>query len=120
VLHPYSPVGVTLRMAAEDTSVNRALVPKSTSIVLSPFAINRSVGLWGADAEEFRPKRWVSGEDEAAAVESNYRFLTFLAEPRECIENVFAKVEFRCLLAVMIGRFEFKRGGGVVWGCGFR
>ena len=68
-------------------------MPKGMSAVLSPFTINRSVGLWGADAEELRPKGWVSGEDGAAAVESNYGFLTFLAGPRGCIENVFAKLE---------------------------
>ena len=51
-------------------------------------------------------------------MESNYGFLTFLAGFRGCIGNVFAKVEFRCLLAVMIGRFEFEQDGKgeVVWG----
>jgi len=108
-LHP--PVGVTLRVAAEDTTVNGTFVPKGTSVVLSPFAINRSVALWGADAEEFKPERWAGKEDGAAAVESNYGFLTFLAGPRGCIGNVFAKVEFKCLLAVTIGRFEFEQDG---------
>ena len=70
---------MTLRVVAEDASLNGAFVPKGTSTVLSPFAINRSVVLWGVDAEEFRPEQWASGEDGAAVVESNYRFLTFLA-----------------------------------------
>jgi len=32
--------------------------------------------------------------------------------------NVFSKVEFKCLLALMVGKFEFKQGGKreVVWG----
>ncbi|PUU84152.1 cytochrome P450 [Tuber borchii] len=111
VLRLYPPVGVTPRVAAEDTSLNGAFIPKGTTIILSPFAINRSVALWGADAEEFRPERWASREDGAAAVESNYGFLTFLAGPRGCIGNVFAKVELKCLLAVTIGRFEFSQDG---------
>ena len=111
VLRLYPPVGVTLRVAAEDTSLNGSFIPKGTTVILSPFAINRSVALWGADAEEFRPERWASREDGAAAVESNYGFLTFLAGPRGCIGNVFAKVEFKCLLAVTIGRFEFSQDG---------
>ena len=57
VLHLYLPVGVTLRVAAEYASLNGAFVPKGAFIVLSPFAINRSVVLWGVDAEEFRLKR---------------------------------------------------------------
>ena len=111
VLRLYPPVGATLRMAAEDTSLNGSFIPKGTTLMISPFAINRSVALWGADAEEFRPERWASREDGAAAVESNYGFLTFLAGPRGCIGNVFAKVEFKCLLAVTIGRFAFEQDG---------
>jgi len=111
VLRLYPPVGVTLRVAAEDTSLNGVFVPKGTSIVISPFAMNRSAALWGADAEEFRPERWACGEDGTATVESNYGFLTFLAGPRGCIGNVFAKVEFKCLLAAAIGKFEFEQDG---------
>ncbi|CUS11563.1 unnamed protein product [Tuber aestivum] len=108
-LHP--PVGVTLRMAGEDTTLNGEFLPKGTSIVISPFAINRSVALWGADAEEFKPERWAGGADGAAAVESNYGFLTFLAGPRGCIGHVFARAEFKCLLAAAVGRFEFGQDG---------
>ncbi|RPA96817.1 cytochrome P450 [Choiromyces venosus 120613-1] len=111
VLRLYPPVAVTLRVAAEDTSLNGVFVPKGSYVVLSPFAINHSVALWGADAEEFRPERWAGGEDGTAAVESNYGFLTFLAGPRGCIGNVFAKVEFKCLLAATIGKFEFEQDG---------
>jgi len=109
VLRLYPPVGVTLRVVTEDVSLNGAFVPKGTFIVLSSFAINRSVVLWGVGAEEFRPEWWACGEDGAAVVESNYRFLTFLAGPMGCIGNVFAKVEFKCLLVVAISRFEFEQ-----------
>jgi len=111
VLRLYPPVVVTLRIAAEDTSLNGSFIPKGTTIILSPFAINRSVALWGADAEEFRPERWAGGEDGSATMESNYGFLSFLAGSRGFIGNVFAKVEFKCLLAVTIGRFEFSQDG---------
>ena len=50
-----------------------------------------------------------------ATADGNYGFLSFLVGSRGCIGNVFAKVEFRCLFAAVIGRFEFKqdgRGGG--------
>jgi len=62
-LHP--PVSVKLCVAAEDTTLNGTFVPKGTSIVLSPFAVNRSVALWGADAEEFTPERWAGRENGA-------------------------------------------------------
>ena len=51
------------------------------------------------------------GENGTAIMESNYRFLSFLAGSRGFIGNFFPKVEFRCLLAAMIGRFEFSQDG---------
>lgn len=38
---------------------------------------------------------------------------TFLVGPRRCIRNVFAKVEFKCLIGAVIGRFKLdgKREG---------
>ena len=79
---------MALRVAAEDTSLNGMIVPMDTSIVLSQFATSRSVALWGADSEEFRPERWAGGEDGRTAVESNYSFLSSLEGPRGCIKNV--------------------------------
>ena len=60
---------------------------------------------------ELRSERWAGRQDGATSVESNYKFPTFLAGPRGCIEDVFAEVEFKCRLAVEIGRFEFEQDG---------
>ena len=79
--------------------------------MLSRFAIKRSVALWGPDAEEFGPGQWSGGEDGAATVRSNYGFLVFLEEPRECTENEFAKLKFKCLLTGTISRFAFEQDG---------
>ncbi|KAH0614630.1 uncharacterized protein H6S33_000266 [Morchella sextelata] len=102
VLRIYPPVRLTARHAAEDTTLGDQFIPKGAHIVLVPYAINRSKELWGEDADQFRPDRWNEGQGE-----SNYAFLTFLAGPRGCIGNVFAKLEFKCLLAAMIGKFAF-------------
>ena len=66
------------------------------------------MALWGARTEEFRSDRWAGGEGGATAIESNYGFPTFPTGLGGCIVNVFAKVEFKCLLVAMTGRFEFE------------
>lgn len=110
VLRVHPPVGMTARHAAEDTTLGGQFMPKGCHIVIVPWAINRSKELWGEDAVVFRPERWEEGQ-----VESNYSFMTFLAGPRGCIGNVFAKVEFKCLLAALIGMLFllFRQMGGV-------
>ena len=49
------------------------------------------MALWGADAEELRPKGWACGKDRAATVGGNYGFLSFLAGFRDA----YAKVEYK-------------------------
>lgn len=76
-------------------------------MVLCPWAINRSTKIWGPTAGEFDPSRWEkeSGGKEGGA--SNYDVMTFLHGPRGCIGRDFARLEFKALLAALVGRFEF-------------
>lgn len=102
VLRFFPPVPLTARHAKEDTTLGGQFIPKGTHIVIVPWTINRSKELWGEDADVFKPERWDDGQ-----AESNYAFMTFLAGPRGCIGNVFAKLEYKCLMAALIGIYPF-------------
>lgn len=109
VLRVWAPVGMTLRHAIVDTSIQGEYVPKGTIVVMSPRATNASPELWGEDAHEFKPERWLNKDGKANAkggADSNYAFLTFLHGPRSCIGQRFAQAEFACLLAAWVGRYE--------------
>ncbi|KAH8675851.1 cytochrome P450 [Xylariales sp. PMI_506] len=114
VLRYYSPVPMTLREAVVDTTLVGHHIPKGTRIILAPWATNYDKQLWGPDADEFNPERWMprDGADKLAAssggATSNYALLTFLHGPRSCIGQAFAKGEFACLLASWVGRFAFE------------
>ena len=107
VLRVHSPVPLTIREAANDTTILSQHVPKGTRIILSPWAVNLSTELWGPDAAKFNPDRWMSpGRANTGGAENAYSFMTFLHGPRSCIGQSFAKAEFACLLASIVGRFE--------------
>jgi cytochrome P450 len=113
VLRYYSPIALTLRITSRDTTIAGHRVPKGTRIMIAPWATNKSLDLWGADALKFNPDRWLpktKGDTSAASggATSNYAFLTFLHGPRSCIGQAFAKAEFACILAAWVGRFEFE------------
>jgi len=112
VLRYYSPVPLTLREAAVDTTICGHHIPKGTRVMLVPWATNKDEALWGPDARKFNPDRWMpkDGQSNSASggASSNYAFLTFLHGPRSCIGQAFAKAEFACLLAAWIGRLEFE------------
>lgn len=114
VLRYYSPVPMTQREARVDTTIAGQRIPRGTVAILCPWSVNRSPSLWGDDAGKFDPERWLAKDekDRASAArggaESNYAFLTFLHGPRSCIGMGFAKAEFACLLAAVVGRFSFE------------
>lgn len=109
VLRFHSPVPLTRREAIHDTTILGKPIPAGTHVVIVPWAVNFSKEQWGPDADEFRPERWL-GDKRAngGGAESNFSMLTFLHGPRSCIGVGFAKAEFNCLLAAIVGRLEFK------------
>ncbi|OCK98298.1 cytochrome P450 [Cenococcum geophilum 1.58] len=108
-LRLFSPVPITFREAAHDTTILGHPIPKGTCIVISPWAINCSQKLWGEDAKNFNPDRWMEpGRTNTGGADSNYSFLTFLHGPRSCIGKDFAKAEFAILLAALFGHYEME------------
>jgi len=108
-LRLYAPIPGTIREAAHSTTILKQYVPAGTKILLSAWAVNTSTALWGADAAEFKPERWLGpGRTNTGGATSNYAFMTFLHGPRSCIGQAFAKAEFACLLAAVVGRFEWE------------
>jgi cytochrome P450 len=51
-----------------------------------PWALNKAKRLWGEDAREFNPERWLVGENKAnGAASSSLAFATFGTGARMCI-----------------------------------
>lgn len=53
------PVTEPIR-GADGTMITEVAVPKGTSIFLNNHACNGNKALWGEDAEEWKPERWLS------------------------------------------------------------
>lgn len=116
VLRTWSPVAQTIRVSNCDTTVQGHFIPRDTLLVLPIWAINTDPRLWGPDAHEFKPERWLApdqgGTSETNAASggatSNYAFMTFIHGPHSCIGGNFSKSELACLLAAWVGRFSFE------------
>lgn len=107
VLRFYPSVPSTVRIADHDTTLVGTPIPKGTLFLICAAVINRNKELWGADADQFNPERWLGqGRANTGGATNNYAFLTFLHGPRSCIGQGFAKAELACLVASMVGRFE--------------
>ncbi|KAF8130328.1 cytochrome P450 [Boletus edulis] len=121
----FHPIGTTsLRMAMDDDilplskpilgvsgdMIHEVRVSKGTEIMISISAYNRDKDLWGEDAHEFKPDRWLDGTmdgKESPGVGVYANLMSFYSGPQACIGWRFALIELQAFLSTLVGKFEF-------------
>ena len=110
-LRLYPTVPVTTREVVKQTRLGNYVLPVGTNVYIIPWAINKATQFWGPDAMKFKPNRWIDADgtsNNTGGATSNYSYMTFLHGPRSCIGQAFARSELKCLLAAVVGRYEFE------------
>ncbi|KIO34087.1 hypothetical protein M407DRAFT_17000 [Tulasnella calospora MUT 4182] len=81
-------------------------------LILVPIgSLGRDKAIWGEDAEEFNPERWLKGNTHPRSAEIPGVFsgiLTFLGGPRSCIGYRFALMEMKVLIFALIRNLSFE------------
>ncbi|KIK57049.1 hypothetical protein GYMLUDRAFT_46670 [Collybiopsis luxurians FD-317 M1] len=124
-LRLYSPASTVTRIARQDaviplskpltgldgTEMNEIAVPKGTTIVVSILNSNRNPDLWGKDADEWKPERWLSPLPTTltdARIPGVYSHLmTFIGGGRSCIGFKFSQLEMKVVISVLVESFKF-------------
>lgn len=79
--------------------VDRIIIGIGSSLIVPIRAINRSEAIWGHDAKEFRPERWLSNEAgltlKSKEIPGYHHVLSFIDGPRMCLGKLFAVAEFK-------------------------
>ncbi|EPT02232.1 hypothetical protein FOMPIDRAFT_1022893 [Fomitopsis schrenkii] len=121
----YAPVPWLMRKTREDivmplsapvrgvdgTLINEIPVPKGTNVHIALLASNRNPQLWGPDAGEWKPERWLNPLPETVkeahlpGVYSN--LMTFLGGGRACIGFKFSQLEMKVVLTMLFSKFTF-------------
>ncbi|KAJ7938237.1 cytochrome P450 [Mycena leptocephala] len=98
------PVPLTARVAEKTDYIDGVLVPKGTVITIPIRVINTWKDVWGEDAEEFHPARWLALPKAYNAAFSQF---SFIAGPHGCIGKTMAVSEMKAVLVALIANFEF-------------
>ncbi|KAK7466278.1 hypothetical protein VKT23_005006 [Stygiomarasmius scandens] len=98
-------------IGVDGTSISEVHLPKNTYILVSALNSNRNPEIWGPDALEWKPERWLSplpNELIEAHLPGVYSHLmTFNAGGRACIGFKFSQMEMKAVLAMLIAKFKF-------------
>ncbi len=115
-LFPPAPI-LRRQVAKPGTTLLGEHLPVGTQVATSIWGTHHSESIWGLDADQFKPERFLRQaengklkfdphgglEGEAAT----YSFVPFGAGVRSCIGERFARGEFAILLAVLVGKFDW-------------
>ncbi|KAF5343004.1 hypothetical protein D9758_013695 [Tetrapyrgos nigripes] len=115
----------------DGTKMSEILIPKNALMLVSVLNSNRSQALWGSDAGEWKPERWLAPLPDAlikAHLPGVYSHLyvdlhwlwkqtrdrhkcfhrmTFNAGGRSCIGFKFSELEMKAVLSMLLARFRF-------------
>ncbi|KAI0631285.1 cytochrome P450 [Trametes polyzona] len=99
--------------------MHEILVPKDTSVFVGINASNTNPALWGPDAYEWKPERWLRPLPDAvldAKIPGVYaNLMTFWGGGRACIGFKFSQLEMKVVLAELISNFTFELTEKRIW-----
>ncbi|EXJ54841.1 uncharacterized protein A1O5_12907 [Cladophialophora psammophila CBS 110553] len=87
--------------------IDKKYIPAGYDIGISPMAQNRDQAVYGPDANEFRPERWLQS-DEIVATYERYNMTFGGNGPRTCVGKNIALVEIHKLVAQLLYNFDFE------------
>ena len=108
VLRIFTTVPLNSRRATKDTTIPRGggldgnspvYVRKGQEVNYTTHAMHRRKDIWGPDAGEFKPERWVGRKP-------GWEFLPFNGGPRICLGQQFALTEAGYVIVRLLQKFE--------------
>ena len=117
-LRLYPTIPNTSRESIRETMVAGTRIPAGCEILVCPYALNRHPKLWGPNAEEMVPERWIDTTEDgkrrsnkSGGASSNFAISTFIHGVRTCIGKDFAKAELRCAIVATVANFAVELTG---------
>ncbi|XWS50640.1 hypothetical protein CRYUN_Cryun12cG0103700 [Craigia yunnanensis] len=106
-LRLYPAVPVDGKCSEEDDVLPDGFkVKKGDGISYMAYAMGRMTYIWGEDADEYRPERWL--DNGIFRPDSPFKFTAFQAGPRICLGKEFAYRQMKILAAVLLYFFQFR------------
>lgn len=103
-------------IAANGKKLGVLSIAAGTTITIPVHCINRSEAIWGEDAKQFIPERWLVKDgipSKAQEFPGYYHSLTFFDGPRTCLGKLFALIELKAVICILVQNFEISSRDGL-------
>ncbi|KAF8340599.1 cytochrome P450 [Cantharellus anzutake] len=113
-LRLFPPVPSNERASVKTTTLPRAsplekpfyMPGPHTTISYVPLLMHRRKDLWGEDADDFLPERWLDEKRVQELTKDPFRFLPFNAGPRICLGQNFAYNQASFVMVKLLQNFD--------------
>ncbi|EXJ63764.1 hypothetical protein A1O7_00099 [Cladophialophora yegresii CBS 114405] len=104
-MHPATGLPMVRVVPKGGATIAGRYFPEKTEVGVNSWVAHANRNMFGADAEEFKPERWL--EDAERAAEMNRNILTFGAGSRTCIGKNISLLEISILIPELVRKFDF-------------
>ncbi|KAK9110681.1 hypothetical protein Sjap_018741 [Stephania japonica] len=114
-LRMYPPLPVNHRGVDKyDILPDGTRVKPGMMILISLYAMGRIEGVWGKDCLEYKPERWIDGENGKLSTIQLSKLFSFNIGPRNCIGREMAFTQLKVIIAAVIFNFHVEAVEGQV------
>ncbi|KAF2103222.1 cytochrome P450 [Rhizodiscina lignyota] len=96
------------RIAVRDADIGNMHVLAGEELLAPVRSIHRREDVWGEDAQEFRPERWIDDISGRGGATDKTSFMPFSHGPRSCVGREYAMNEGKIFLVGLVGAFELE------------
>lgn len=103
-LRLFPPGPFIARRTSAEIQLETGTIPKNTGILINILRMHRSSDIWGPNASEFDPDRFLP---ECIAARPPFSYIPFSAGPRNCIGMRYAMLSAKITLAHLLRHYRF-------------
>lgn len=108
-LRLYPSVPVNVKQANKDVVLSDGtFVKKGQGAMISSYILARMTHVWGEDAKQFKPERWIDQGTGKIVSASSFKFTAFHAGPRVCLGMNLAMMEMKIVVAMVLSKFHLE------------
>ncbi|KFK33109.1 hypothetical protein AALP_AA6G332200 [Arabis alpina] len=82
-------------------------VDANWKILFAAYALGRMRAVWGEDASEFKPERWIT-ENGGLKHEPSFKFFVFNSGPRNCLGKKLSFLQMKTIAIEIIQNYDIK------------
>ncbi|GME34413.1 Cytochrome P450 [Neofusicoccum parvum] len=105
-MHPVFGISLWRQVPRGGAQLAGKFFPEGTVVGSNAWQIHANKSVFGDDADQFRPERWLEGKEKS--VEMDRYFLTFGYGSRVCIGKNIAFLEMYKLVPTLVRKFDFE------------